>query len=105
MSTSPQPGAPSTVAPRRRRSCRALGWTSTVTTTRRGAKPGLSRLHSFDPPPSAILDSGGGLHAYWFLTEPALLPDDAACACAAGILRGLFETLAATPATPSLSPR
>ncbi|MBK8024951.1 MAG: hypothetical protein IPK19_26925 [Chloroflexi bacterium] len=58
---------------------------------------GLSRLRSFDPPPSAILDSGGGLHAYWFLTEPVLLPDDAARSRAAGILRGLFETLGGDP--------
>jgi hypothetical protein len=28
-------------------------------------------------PPSAIVHSGGGLHLYWFLREPADLPDEA----------------------------
>jgi len=29
----------------------------------------LNKLHDFTPPPSAIIDSGGGLHAYWLLKE------------------------------------
>lgn len=29
------------------------------------------------PPPSALIDSGGGLHAYWLLQEPYLLDTDA----------------------------
>jgi hypothetical protein len=57
----------------------------------------LARLHSFDPLPSAIIDSGGGLHAYWLLCEPVMLADDAARIRAASILRGLFSALGGDP--------
>lgn len=30
----------------------------------------LARLTTFSPLPSCIVDSGGGYHAYWWLTEP-----------------------------------
>lgn len=30
----------------------------------------LNRLHDFSLPPSCIVRSGRGIHAYWFLTEP-----------------------------------
>ncbi len=30
----------------------------------------FDKLNSFELKPSAIVDSGGGLHAYWFLAEP-----------------------------------
>lgn len=36
----------------------------------------LARLLQVDPAPSAIVDSGGGFHAYWLLSEPlAVTPD------------------------------
>jgi hypothetical protein len=57
----------------------------------------LTKLHTFNPLPSAIIDSGGGLHAYWLLTEPASLIDEAARKQAAGILRGLFSALGGDP--------
>lgn len=31
---------------------------------------GLSRLHDFNPEPSCVIDSGHGVHAYWFLQTP-----------------------------------
>ncbi len=36
-----------------------------------------ARLARCRPAPSAIVHSGGGLHAYWRLREPLQLPDDA----------------------------
>jgi hypothetical protein len=56
----------------------------------------LAKLHTFNPPPSAIIDSGGGLHAYWLLSEPVTL-DENSRKQAAGILRGLFSALGGDP--------
>jgi hypothetical protein len=56
----------------------------------------LTKLHAFDPPPSAVIDSGGGLHAYWLLDTTITL-DDASRKQAAGILRGLFSALGGDP--------
>ncbi|MBK9745836.1 MAG: DUF927 domain-containing protein [Chloroflexi bacterium] len=57
----------------------------------------LAKLHTFSPPPSAIIDSGGGLHAYWLLKEATSLIDEADRKQAAGILRGLFSVLGGDP--------
>jgi len=56
----------------------------------------LNKLYSFNPPPSAIIDSGGGLHAYWLLDEPLSL-DENTRKQAANILRGLFQALGGDP--------
>jgi hypothetical protein len=56
----------------------------------------LAKLHTFNPPPSAIIDSGGGLHAYWLLSEPVTL-DENSRKQTAGILRGLFSALGGDP--------
>ncbi|MBK8139250.1 MAG: hypothetical protein IPK52_26100 [Chloroflexi bacterium] len=56
-----------------------------------------NRLRAFQLPPSAILDSGGGLHAYWLLTESLPLADSATREKAASILRGLSEALDGDP--------
>jgi hypothetical protein len=56
----------------------------------------IERLHSFDQKPSAIIDSGGGLHAYWLLSEPITL-NESSRKQTAGILRGLFSTLGGDP--------
>lgn len=56
----------------------------------------LVKLHTFNPPTSAIIDSGGGLHAYWLLSEPVML-DEGSRKQVAGILRGLFGTLGGDP--------
>lgn len=56
----------------------------------------LAKLHAFNPLPSAIIDSGGGLHAYWLLSESVML-DEGSRNQAAGILRGLFSTLGGDP--------
>lgn len=57
----------------------------------------IDRLHAFELLPSAILGSGGGLHAYWLLTEPLPLVDAPAREKAASILRGLSEALGGDP--------
>ncbi len=62
--------------------------------TRRMAAMG--KLTAFDPPPSSIIDSGGGLHAYWLLSESVML-DEGSRKQAAGILRGLFSALGGDP--------
>jgi hypothetical protein len=53
-------------------------------------------LHAFNPPPSAIIDSGGGLHAYWLLSEIVALDEDSRKQTAT-ILRGLFSALGGDP--------
>ncbi len=35
----------------------------------------LAKLHEFRPAPSIIVDSGGGWHSYWLLSEPFLLTE------------------------------
>ncbi|NUQ05799.1 MAG: DUF927 domain-containing protein [Anaerolineae bacterium] len=57
----------------------------------------MAKLHAFNPLPSAIIDSGGGLHAYWLLNESTSLIDEAARKQAAGMLRGLFSALGGDP--------
>lgn len=56
----------------------------------------LAKLHAFNPLPSAIIDSGGGLHAYWLLSESVSL-DEESRKHTAGILRGLFSALGGDP--------
>mgnify|MGYP005844263073 FL=1 len=56
----------------------------------------LAKLHAFNPVPSAIIDSGGGLHAYWLLSDSVML-DENSRKQAAGILRGLFSALGGDP--------
>jgi hypothetical protein len=56
----------------------------------------MEKLNTFTPLPSAIIDSGGGLHAYWLLSEPVTLDEDSRKQTA-GILRGLFSALGGDP--------
>ena len=43
-----------------------------------GGKPAtLAHVEALSPAPSALVDSGGGYHCYWLLTEPWLLSSDA----------------------------
>jgi len=56
----------------------------------------LKKLHTFDPPPSVVIDSGGGQHAYWLLDTPVTL-DETSRKQTAGILRGLFSALGGDP--------
>jgi hypothetical protein len=37
----------------------------------------LAHIHQIEPPPSAIIDSGGGYHCYWLLTTPWQLDTEA----------------------------
>jgi hypothetical protein len=57
----------------------------------------LTTLRDFDPPPSFILDSGGGWHGYWLLDQPFQLQQDTDRQKIAGILRGLFAALGGDP--------
>ncbi len=50
------------------------------------------KLNGFELPPSAVVDSGGGVHAYWFMAEAVTL-NEASRDKAAAILRGLSEAL------------
>lgn len=54
------------------------------------ARAGLAR---FPLPPSAVVQSGGGLHVYWFLREPLDLRDPDARAEAYQLLRRLADAL------------
>jgi hypothetical protein len=56
----------------------------------------LERLRTFDAQPSAIIDSGGGLHAYWLLDAPLTL-DESSRKQVADILHGLFNALGGDP--------
>jgi len=57
----------------------------------------LTRLSTFDPAPSFIINSGGGWHGYWLLDQPFLLQSDADRQKIAGILRGLFAASGGDP--------
>lgn len=52
----------------------------------------LERLQAFDPPPSAIVASGGGWHGYWLLDEPLSL-DEEAKQKIGRVMQGLFTAL------------
>jgi hypothetical protein len=57
----------------------------------------LAKLKAFVPGPSIIVDSGGGWHAYWLLSEPFPLTEQANREYTARLLRGLFCALGADP--------
>jgi hypothetical protein len=57
----------------------------------------LEKLHAFPIPPTAIIDSGGGWHAYWLLATPLPLDEPAQRQRAEDYLRGLFQALGADP--------
>jgi hypothetical protein len=53
----------------------------------------LSKLRTFDLQPSVIIDSGGGWHGYWLLTNPFILETDDDRNTIVNILKGLFQIL------------
>jgi hypothetical protein len=55
-----------------------------------GKEEALMRLQAFQPMPSAIVDSGHGYHAYWFLDEPAEIDDISQIE---GYIKGIAKTL------------
>lgn len=54
------------------------------------------RLARFPIPPAAIVETGGGLHSYWALRDPFVLPDEAEAAASA--LRRLAAHFNSDPA-------
>jgi hypothetical protein len=54
---------------------------------------GLDKLHTVEPKPSIIVDSGGGWHTYWLLDAPHGLENDEARQHIANILQGLFAAV------------
>ncbi|MCI0349706.1 MAG: RepB family DNA primase, partial [Acidobacteriales bacterium] len=60
----------------------------------------LLRLHQHDPPPSCIVYSGAGLHAYWWLDEPTT-----DLVAATHILTRLHQQFASDPLSVSQSMR
>ena len=58
----------------------------------------LEKLHGFDLPPSAILNSGGGWHVYWLLSEAKVLETDSHREQMAALLRGLSMAVGADDA-------
>ncbi|MCB9453322.1 MAG: DUF927 domain-containing protein [Anaerolineaceae bacterium] len=58
---------------------------------------GLVALHGFVLQPSAILNSGGGWHAYWLLDTPFTLQNDDDRQRIARLLHGLFSALDGDP--------
>jgi hypothetical protein len=59
--------------------------------------PTRARLARLQPPPSAVVHSGGGFHVYWFLREPLDLRDPGACVEAYHLLRRLAHALGGDP--------
>lgn len=51
----------------------------------------FDKLNSFELKPSAIVDSGGGLHAYWLLVDPFPLENDLARDKAASHLARVYQ--------------
>ncbi|MCB9452394.1 MAG: DUF927 domain-containing protein [Anaerolineaceae bacterium] len=60
-------------------------------------KIGLAALDDFVLPPSAIVNSGGGWHAYWLLDTPFTLQNEDDRQRIARVLHGLFSALDGDP--------
>lgn len=68
-----------------------------------GGKEGaLARLRKFRLAPTAIVDSGNGLHAYWRLKEPVSITGQTDIDRIEGVLRGLIREINADPACCNL---
>ncbi|HML23002.1 MAG TPA: primase C-terminal domain-containing protein [Aggregatilinea sp.] len=57
----------------------------------------LARLHTFEPQPSIVVNSGGGWHAYWLLSEPFALESHAERQHIGNLLQGLFAAVGGDP--------
>lgn len=51
----------------------------------------LQRVAELDPKPDLLVDSGGGVHAYWLLRTPVLVRDEQRGAQLESINRGLVD--------------
>ena len=60
----------------------------------------LATLHAFSPPPSVLVHSGGGFHAYWLLDEPVMDVN-----AARPVLQGLAKALGGDGLSPAQSLR
>lgn len=63
----------------------------------------LEHIWSLYPPPSVIVDSGGGYHVYWLLREPYKLTDDVTRQRARSIQRDWVKLVDADPAACDLN--
>jgi len=53
----------------------------------------LTKLTTFDPAPSTVVNSGGGWHGYWLLDTPFVLETDDDKQKMGNIMKGLFSAL------------
>jgi len=63
----------------------------------------IARLRGLKCPPTVIIDSGHGVHAYWTLIIPFQVNNDADVREIEGVLAGLIDRLGADPACKDIS--
>jgi hypothetical protein len=63
----------------------------------------VAKLQAMSHPPTAIVDSGNGIHAYWTLTEPLAISSPADIARIEGIMSALLTRLGGDPACKDIS--
>lgn len=82
--------------------CPAL-WAD-IDTLKRGmcAAKSIRDMSSLPMPPTVVVDTGGGVHAYWVLTEPAVISDEGEADRLVHMLKGLCVVVDGDPAVCDL---